>query len=406
MDQVGEVPELGALIEALAGARIARVVARPGQVTLDRPSGLTPVALSWSSEQHRAATTRVGGGLVTSAGVRAVIAGDALVLTRPPTVVPRLDELVREGMLSSLAAQTLNAALALGRNLVVAGPWAASAELLAALVVEARRPAFVATRADAPPTAWIRVEAVAEATALGADRIGAWGVAPALVAELCLRGHGVAAWLDARRLDRALMRFELAVVPPEDRASAALAMLSSLDLVVIVSDAGAPRVLEISELVMVEDGYRPRSLFATGNAPVPTALVPVSAPGFSAELAPAGFAVLADELRHATGAPRRVAPGPEPRREPPRAPIIETPGTGTGALVAPPPHTTPGWELDQLSTEDLGDGSGELGEQDATMAATYGLAPPPRPPSLRDVKTFDEAMRRAKERDDEASGDE
>jgi hypothetical protein len=258
------------------------------------------------------------------------------------------------------------------------------------------------------------------------------------------RMGGVIAWIDARRLDRALMRFEAAV----DGGASPLQVLAALDLVMVVTDLGAPRVMEIAEIDLVEDGYRPRLVFASGLPPVPNVLVPVAAPSFVAELVQAGLGVLADELRHAVPSrnetraapePRKAAPRAEPReareprenrepraepresREPrvepresresriePRQDILEA-----AAAAAPAPQIDqsladappPGWELDQVPDDQLGPGeSGTASPDDATLAAAFGLGPPPRPPGVRpgqESRTFEDALRRARAREQE-----
>jgi hypothetical protein len=64
---------------------------------------------------------------------------------------------------------------------------------------------------------------------------------------------------------------------------------------------------------------------------------------------------------------------------------------------APPP----GWELDRLGEEDWADdGSSPSNAEDAAMAATFGLAPPPRPVGYKgEAVSFAELLKRTKERD-------
>ncbi len=57
-------------------------------------------------------------------------------LLRPPDALRRSDALVSEGWVSPLAARLLGQTLALGRNILVVGPWAASVELASALLAE------------------------------------------------------------------------------------------------------------------------------------------------------------------------------------------------------------------------------------------------------------------------------
>lgn len=89
------------------------------------------------------------------------------------------------------------------------------------------------------------------------------------------------------------------------------------------------------EIGWVEDGYRPRNLFAAGLPPVREALMPVAAPSFVDDLARSGHAMLAEELRHA-------APGVAPEARA-RVPSQQQPATLAAAPVPSPafPAATP-----------------------------------------------------------------
>ena len=66
-------------------------------------------------------------------------------------------------------------------------------------------------------------------------------------------------------------------------------------------------------------------------------------------------------------------------------------------------------ELDRLGDEasEVVDGGANVSSEDANIAAALGLGPPPRPVGVRgDRRPFDEALRRARERDDEDSNEE
>ena len=395
---------LAPLLEIVEARPASRLVARPDDVVVDDAAGSTAVALGWGEARHAAALAALGPHTARApSGVAAFAVADAVVLVAPPRGDQRVDELTRSGLISALAGRTLSAAVGLGRNVLVAGPWSAAVPVIAALVAEGRRPALVGGPTDALPRGFTLAADAREAALRGADRIAAWSLAPRDLAPLMCERSGVVGWVDARRLDRALMRLELGF-----GAAAPLQMLAALDLVVVMSDQPAVQVTEVAELTLADEGYRPRLLFSTGFPPVPTSLVPVQAPSFLAELSRTGFGVLADELRHAVPAPRRVEPpaaGVEPtRRRPddvsPRAAPRSPSPAPTPAPVAddaPPP----GWEIDRMGAVEAADGGANQSAEDANLAATFGLGPPPRPATLRQGeagRSFDEALQRARAR--------
>jgi len=242
---------------------------------------------------------------------------------------------------------------------------------------------------------------------------------------------GIIAFIDAPRLDRALVRYERAAERLAGaHATTPLSVLAGVDLLVVLTADGGARVREVAEISIAEDGYRPRLLFASGIAPVPSALVPFAAPTFVAELRRAGHAVLVDELEHAVpvGAEEALpaaapssSPPPPPRPTPQRPPPV----IAHAAEPAPSPRfdpaledaPPPGWELDRLGEEVGGEESGRNPE-DAALAATFGLGPPPAPPGVVPLSadargasgqdsTFSDALKRAHQRDEElAANDE
>jgi hypothetical protein len=422
------VPELAPLLEVIGAAGCLRLVAWPGRVWVDRAEGSARVEVGWSAEQHTAALGALVAPVLLDRGVTAAEVAGSIVLRRPPDALRRMENLSHDGRLSPLAARFLSAALRLGRNVLVTSPWAAGVELIAALLAEGQRPAVAGTVGDAVPPSWPMVdsERMDELWALGSDRIGSWSLGPADLVELLGRGTGVAAWIDAGRLDRALLRFEAGVEQAFRGATAPLRVLGGIDLVVVVGDAGGVRVRQIAEICLADEGYRPRLLFTTDVPPVPTALVPVAAPGFLDELAHSGHQLLADELRHAVPperaqavvpppeapevAPVQTVAEPQPGPRAPPDPLVEMP-TPDPALVDAPP---PGWELDQLGDEVAGDTMRSSPEA-AALAASFGLGPPPPPPGVAPIgpevvsgeapvvapPSFEEAMARARERDAE-----
>ncbi len=412
------------LLEILSSGRGVRLTARPQAVLLDRAEGTTAVAVAWDQARHRAALEALAAaGPGELAGVTARAIGDTLVLWAAPSPVRRCEDLAHDGWLSALAARFLGASAAVGKNLLVLGAWPAARELIASLLAEAVRPAVVGAPDEALPPAWVRASQPREAHLLGADRIGAWSLEATELVALLGRASGVVAWLDARRLERGLMRLEAAMTQVAPSVPAPLQILSSVDLVIGLGDG--PRVSEIAEICLTEEGYRPRLVFASGLPPAPSVLVPVAAPTYVGELAARGFSVLADELHHAS--PERERPRPAASRaEAPRAraaePARQEPvrpesrdarpeprvehGEASGVpapSIEPMSDVPPGWELDQLADTELADEQGIRSADDAALAATFGLGPPPRPPGVKE-RSFEDALQRAKERADREDG--
>ena len=384
---------LAPLLDVMERGAYLRLVARPGRVDGDRAEGSTTIDVAWSAAQHADALAQVQANTRLSHGGTVNAYGDLLVLVRPPDVLWRLDDWVRQGWLSSLAARTLSAAASVGRNILITGPWAQGVQLCASIAAEGRRPALLGTARDAVPAAWPLFAAPEDVRHYGADRTAAWSLSAGEVAAAMGRQSGLVAWIDAGRLDRALVRFEAGIGSFAAGQPAPLHVLAGLDLVVIATHAGGPRLREIAEIILVADGYRPNLLFASGMAPAPSALVPVAVPSFVDELAQAGHSILADDLRHAAGTARPAAPVGRQSievAEPALAPR-SSPAAATRAAPRPPqameaagPPTVidsePGWELDKMLTDDFPEGLPAAGTvEEATLAATLGLGPPPRP---------------------------
>lgn len=439
--------DLDTLLTQLTDSRGVRLTARPGRVVVDHRDGQKLLELDWSEERHAAALEAVE---ADTSGV-AKRMGDALVLTRGPDSNRHSDDLARDGIVSSLAARFLDAAVATGRNLIIAGPWLAAVDVVWSLVAGGARPAAIDT-SDLPlPAGWLRARDAWETHAYGADRIAAWNPDVFALGELMSSLSGLVGWVEARRLERALVRYEAAIDAALPHAQSPLQVVAGVDLVVVVRSSGqnaAPRVHEIAELTMGAEGYQPNLLFATGYPPSPTALMPLAPPSFIDELATAGFGVLADELRAA--APRRRAPSlavephsdarpfaphdasaeleeiaPEPLgpNGPPRytrdgqnkhdplgiREALRPPGASTPSAESVPKAVVealrhappPGWELDQLGGEQwAADNAQASNAEDAAMAATFGLAPPPRPAGYKgETVSFADLLKRAKERE-------
>jgi hypothetical protein len=151
------------------------------------------------------------------------------------------------------------------------------------------------------------------------------------------------------------MRFETAL--EKHARNSPLHVLASLDLVIAVDNTG--KVTDIVEIALADEGYALKPLFMSSE--IVSALKPVAAPSFVTEMSTVGQHTLASDLKYAAGAGNfRPSPGVEMK------PAIDY------------DMQPPGWELDQLN-EDFEQSSTSLSEDDALMAATYGLAPPPKP---------------------------
>jgi hypothetical protein len=434
--------DLDVLLAQLVEARGVRLTARPGRVVVDHRDGSKALDIEWTEQRHAGAFAAVGED-VQAPGVSVRRVGDAIVLTRGPDANRRIDDLARDGLISPLAARFLDAAVATGRNVIVAGPWLSAADLVWALVAGAARPAVIDTSTLPLPGAWLRARDPWELNAYGADRTGVWARDVYELGHLMTQVSGLVGWADARRLERVLVRYEAAIDSATPQAQAPLQVVAGIDIVVIVrsSGQGTPaRVNEIAEVTMSSEGYQPQLLFATGYAPSPSALVPLAAPSFVDELSQSGFSVLADELRAA--APRRAAPqvapqavvrhdepdeieeiapepyihAPPPRytregqhrhdplglRDALRATNAQSAEAVPKAVVEALRHAPPpGWELDQAGGEQWADEAAAASNaEDAAMAAQFGLAPPPRPAGYKgETVSFTELLKRAKERE-------
>lgn len=438
------------LLRLLQGGH-QRVIARPGRVWADRSDGTSATAeIAWGEAQAAQARELISGPMRLPGGESVRWVDTLLVLQAPPDPLCRLDDLATQGWLSRLSARLISATLRVGRNILVVGPPSPARTLIAAALAEGQRPAVLGEPAAAVPAGWPLVGHVDDAVHLGADRIGAWAAPPEAVTVAMGQGCGVAARLEARSLERGLMRFEAASEDASGRSTTPLHVLASLDLVVVLDETQPPRVRQVAEIALYEDGYRPQLLFATGYEPAPSALMPVKVPTYVEELIAAGDNVLVDELRHA--APEKKT-GPEtrdvgrPNNQPMAESMVEPPPQHSGAesaavrpeqdvatpgereAAASPPLAIaeqptvlqgeepvprmpeldatlkeappPGWELDQLDDSEVTGAatSGYDSQEAAALAATYGLGPPP-PPSGNAVGTFRETMRKVKQRDE------
>lgn len=289
--------------------------------------------------------------------------------------VVTLEALVAEEALTTLAAEVLDASLALGRNIVVVGPRDQARPLMDALV------------------------------ARGPERTLVWTPSTRQTMRALGRKTRQVGYLDSSRLDQALMRLELSLAPVGQLSS--LRLLASVDLLVILSFAPPTRVLQVAELVLIDGGYKPRLLFARGQAPAPQALALTAAPAFVGDLMLEGFAPLAADLLRGTPSaapgvmrpeetsPRTTAPAPfappSPRAPSARA-STHPPAPDAGAARGSVAQSEPGWELDRLG-ESAGDPALDSGldPEAAGLAALHGLEPPRR---AAGAMTFEAAMAR------------
>lgn len=431
--------ELEALLEPvlpLLEPGVVRLVVHRHGVVADRMASSTALAAALTPEAFEQSIAELQLPRRLSAGAMAVGVGENIVLFRPPDCQRGSEALAHEGSLSALAARLLSHAVGLGRNVLFVGPWAACMPMAAALVAEGRRPAVIGFAGDVAPRGWSVLRDARDVQLLGADRIAAWSLDLTSLGQLMGRCCGVVGWCEARTLPQALMRYECALSAPAE-----LRVAASLDVVVVVSQFQGARVEQVFEIVAGDDAYRAALLFTIGQAPVVHALVPVGLPSFLGDLERSGQTVLADDLRHAiperpTGAP--TAPGmvmpaadgfPDiayasapsvaaarsaevgvtsagqltpvrrdvtaPRRlAPARESHLYEQAVDADLASAPPP----GWELDQLP--DVAVQSGEAGIVDpdaARIAASFGLAPPPRPAGVPEPQgSFAEALDRVR----------
>ena len=294
----------------------SRLIARCGHLLSEGASGSARLALPWSAEQQASAVAALPALAAAGGAFGGQLCAGALVLQAAPSGDLSLERLQQAGWLSSLAARTLQAALAQGRNLLITGPRAVAWPLQCALVQAGLLPALWARPGEAAPTAWLQAHSLAELRDCGADRIVLASQPAAAVMAAMQALSGVVAYLDAGRLERALMRFEVAQAQPGAIGSAPLQVLAGLDLVLVVGRQGGPRLLQVAEIVLMPSGYRPRLLFATGQGSVAAALVPLAFPTCLDPASDAGEAAsLLEELRHAVAKlPRPPSASPPPGR--------------------------------------------------------------------------------------------
>ncbi len=418
---------LEALVKALGDGW--RLTASATGVKVEDSTGIYAAEIAWSEDQHRHALSLCKDTqYINLPHLHVEVFGEYLLLRRRPQSTRRLGQLVSAGWLSDLAAQFLDAALSTKRNILVCGPQIRAMEFSSAMLAGGDR---AMTYGEGWPMPWAQLRTIKDARAFGGDRCAVLHGGADIAAQALGGMQSVVAWIDSTRIDRTMMRYELA-------AGGVVQVLASLDLLVVLSTGAVPRIEQVLEFTPSDDSYQGQLLFSTGIAPAPQTLTPLQQPSFINDLSACGHQAVAEELRHATAAPTpQTASSITAQTSLPAAPVITDPRDGEVPLSTLEPHveytvrhekpdtptvTTeqavytvhpdappPGWELDQLGDDvvDANDQDNhapqEQGPDASLMAATYGLAPPPRPNgvvSTKGVTTgFAEALARAKERD-------
>lgn len=316
------------------------------------------------------------------------------------TSTPSLTDLVAQGCLSDLARQFLDATLATGRNVLIAGSPYVARPLIASLTQAGRAPALWAPRSGTVPVDLPGLSTAQELLDGAFDRVGGWLLTPAQAVEVLETNSGVVVAIDASRLDRALMRFELAASRHSaSPGSGTLQVLAAVDVVVVLARPPTLKVQQIAEVVLVNEGYRPQILFSTGLPPMPQALVPLATPSFARDLVTNGYADFVEELRHAApAATHDDAPTrhyvPAQQVAPSRSAAAVPHNVVRPVSSVPVNGPAPGWELDEGSDTESSEPLHEQSAEEATIAATYGLGPPPRPAGVLADSSFEEILRK------------
>ena len=310
--------------------------------------------------------------------------------------------LAERQIISLLAVRVLDATLGAGRNILVTGPLGGAMPLMAALVAQADAPGIFSASlfGDAPQDAEVHVP----------DRMAAWGIRPKSLVHAMVEHTGVVGHIEGGRLDRALMRYELALAQAGHHQT--VGVLASLDVVVVMAPnpGGLVTAVGIYEVRMAEEGYRPVQLFGLSAAPRaphdPPALSYMGPPSFVAEFLGQGERGLVAEL--VDGTPVQAAPTPASTSDFQSEPMVAR-GATPAPVPRPPPSArvprqavapsrvalAPGWELDRLlgpepepepseapyASHDAADESAFDVDADAEPdEAPLGLEPPPKPP--------------------------
>lgn len=351
------IDELRPLVDALQPGD--RLTARPSCVLLERPEAMEPLQLPWPIELHRSVLEAIGTPVEVCPGVVASTVRGTLTLVRAWT--SECDALARytRQLESDPLFNTLNSIASLGRNVLFAGKWVHAYRLFHVLLDVAHRPGCFDDASIPAPAEWVRFGDPEELAIVGPDRSTLWRCGPAEVARYARMGSALFAWIGASRLDAALIAYEAGFDRVTPRMNSQLQMLASIDFVVTL-DRSSGELQDMAELVVEEGGYRPR--LVSRSAPV---VNPTSADGVDFT---------------------------EPVN-PPETALVQAPNESALRVHQP------GWELDQIeSTEFDPTDHAPPNVDESSFAASFGLAPPPRPPGVRG-ETFNDILKRMREKE-------
>ena len=405
------------LLEILDHSGASRLVAQANRICIETADSMHEIEVDWKAKTHKDVLAQIAQDGLEFDGIVINAHGAYFVMQTIPNLEDGLSELIEDKWLNEISADVLNTASHLQRNILVVGPWSTALPLISALNNEALLPGILSPQKSPTASTWLKLDNIQQGLELGCDRIAYIGHEMDTLLHFLSSYSGAIAWCEARRIDDALMRMETTVEQIYDHASAPLHLLAGIDLVVVCDRYPEPRIKEIYELDVVEDGYRPRHLFA---APLGQALVPISPPSFMEDIAACGNTVLAEQLSEYFS---QAQPQPTQQEATPAIEdgfveefveeVIDEPQiTGSsaedlatmGAGDAPPP----GWELDRLDESELqAEDNTPYNADEANMAATFGLAPPRSPdggPTLN-AANFKQALAEIKKRRNQNSND-
>ena len=405
------------LVEILDQSGASRLVAQANRVCIETADSMHEIEVDWKAKTHKDAMGQLGEDSVELEHVLVTPHGPYFVMQTIPHAEDGLSELIEDNWLNEISADVLNTAAHLQRNILVVGPWSTALPLIGALNSEALLPGILATAPSPAEPKWLKLENLRQGLELGCDRIAYIGHDMDELIHFLGSYSGAIAWCEARRIDDALMRLETTIEQIYDHASAPLHLLAGIDLVVVCDRYPEPRIKEIYELDVVEDGYRPRHLFA---APLGQSLVPISPPSFIEDIAACGNTVLVEQLNEYFSQSPTATAMVEPTINPdediveefvdeeiPEPQLSESSAEDLAAL-SPEDSAPPGWELDRLDESEVpAETNTPYNSDEANMAATFGLAPP-RPPgggAPLSTANFQEALAEIKKRRNQNSND-
>lgn len=426
MNELSLEEALEPLFSAMSSHQLTRVVARPGAVTGDGPRGMGTLELEWEEELHQEVINLLEEPLVLDNGASLEEVAGQVVIRMVPEEEEALSGLLKDGLISEMAGSVLSAALVLGRNVVVTGPSQGTIPLCVGLLADGERPAVMGLSGMVAPQSWPHLSDLGEVQVLGPDRLGIWCCPAETLVEILFSSSSVVGCLDGGRTGRALGRLENAM-SSVGMTSPRSGLSAGVDLICTVQWHGGFRCTEIAEVVEGGEKNETTLLFTTDFEGAEPTLMPVGCPSFVEQLRPLGLGRLADDLLFAVSqaAPVRDA-GAEPL-EPLYEGAVEVSAPALAPVGAVEPRVevdvsrtmprqptyspdslddefaSPGWELEHLGESlEADDGAPEGSSEDSIMAATYGLAPPPRPRGVRVPENpgFSEALQEAKVRDE------